>query len=366
VRTAAYVQYRGQIGPRVAVEPGLRLERPGSVAGLTLSPRLMASVDLGGVGLLKAAAGLHYQSPGYEKLIHSDYFLDLSPEASRDLRPERGFQFALGLERSLGGGFDASLEAYHRDFSRLIVGRLETESERALRLAEYDYPPALQWGLPTGLLITSHPANGAEGRAHGLLATVRKRDGPNERLSGWLAYAWGKSDRLAYGRTYPFDYDRRHAASLLAVYRATPRWEFGVSGRLASGLPTTPPRGVLVLGVPDTGDRDRDGNRDERVPARDDSGRPIYVTDPGGFATLNSTRLPTYLRIDARLSFLPRGPRGRWLFYLEAINLLNRQNAVSYDWDLRLDPGATRPRVEMSSGQDGIPLIPTFGVRWRF
>ena len=90
------------------------------------------------------------------------------------------------------------------------------------------------------------------------------------------------------------------------------------------------------------------------------------MADPGGAPTLNSSRLPTYARFDARLTFRPRGPQGRWLFYVEALNVLNRQNAASYDWDIVLDPGALRPRIEVSEGQDGLPLVPTVGIRFRF
>jgi hypothetical protein len=364
-RSAVYLQYRGQLGDRLAVTPGLRWEHPGSGARPSLSPRLLAAIDLGRFRV-KAGAGIHSQSPGYEKLIHSDYFLDLSESSRRGLQAERALHLVLGLERSLGDGLDAAVEGYYRDFSGLVVGRLETDAERAARAGQYDYPPALLWGVPSAPIITSFPVNGAEGRAYGVLATLSRDDRPGRRLSGWIAYAWGLADRTAYGRTYPFDYDRPHALTTVFGYRFSSKWELGVTARVASGLPTTPPRGVLILGAPDLLDRDGDGNLEELVPARDESGRLVYVADPGGAETLNSTRLPAYARVDARLSFRPRGASGRWLFYLEAINALNRENAASYDWDIRLEPGAARPRIEVSEGQDGLPLIPTLGVRWRF
>jgi hypothetical protein len=208
--------------------------------------------------------------------------------------------------------------------------------------------------------------DGAKGRAYGALGTLSLYDRPGRRLSGWIAYAWGKAERTAYGRTYPFDYDRPHALTALAFYRFSPRLELGLTARVASGRPTTPPRGVRLLGAPDQLDRDRDGNLDELVPARDENGRLIYVSDPGGASTLNTSRLPSYARIDVRLSWSPRGPQGRWLFYAEALNVTNHQNAASYDWDIRLDPGATQPRIEVSEGQDGFPILPSVGVRVRF
>jgi hypothetical protein len=365
-RTAAFLQHRGQFGERLVVTTGLRLEKSGSGSRPSVSPRVQAALDLGGSLRLKAGAGIHSQGAGYEKLLHSDYFLDLSRELRRGLEQERALHLVLGLERTIASGLDASLEGYYRDFSDLVVGRIETEVERRARVGRYDYPDALRWGVPAEPLITSVPVNGAEGRAYGVLVSLSRAERPGRRLSGWIAHAWGVAQRTAYGRTYPFDYDRRHALTAVASWRFGPRLELGVTGRVASGLPTTPPRGVKVLGAPDARDRDGDGDREEYVPARDESGRVIYVADPGGADTLNSSRLPTYARFDTRLTFRPRGPQGRWLFYLEALNVLNRKNAASYDWDIRLDPGAARPRIEVGEGQDGIPLLPTLGVRFHF
>ena len=365
-RAAAYAQYEGRLRGRLLLAAGLRLERPGGGVEAALSPRLNATLDLGNGGRIKAGAGVNRQSPGYEKLLHSDYFLDLS----RDVRPrlglEKSLDLVLGYGRGIGDGLDVSVEGYYRDFSNLVLGGLESEPERAARLARYDYPATLAWGLPTGARITSRAEAGAEGRAYGLLTSVSREERPSRRLSGFVGYAWGRTERTAYGRTYPFDYDRPHAVTAVAFYRFSPKLELGLTARAASGLPTTPPRGVLVLGAVDARDLDRDGDRDELLPARDEHGRPIYVVDPGGADTLHTSRLPTYLRLDARLTFAPRGAAGRWLFYLEAVNVTNHQNAASYDWNIRLDPGAARPRVEVSEGQDGIPFFPTLGVRVRF
>jgi TonB-dependent Receptor Plug Domain/TonB dependent receptor-like, beta-barrel len=364
-RVAGFLEYRAHVGRRFMLQPGLRLERA-AVGWTTLSPRLQVAVEAGKALRIKAALGLHTQSPGYEKELHSDYFLDLSNPERRTLVPERALHFLLGADWSLGPARHASIEAYYRDFSRLLIGRLETEAETQARLAGYQFPPELEWGLPSHPLITSSPVNAGEGRAFGILTCIRKDALAHSRLNGWVSYSWSRAERTAYGRTYPFDYDRPHALTAVGAFRLSPKLELSATGRLASGLPTTPPRGVLVLGVPDQADLDHDGDRTELIPARDSSRRLIYTQDPGGADTLNSSRLPVYARIDLRLSFRPQGPAGRWLFYLEALNVLNRENASSYDWNIRLDPGAERPRIEVGQGQDGIPLLPTMGVRFRF
>jgi len=365
-RAAAFLQYQGRPQERLSLAAGLRLERPGAGLASSLSPRLHATLELGRHGRVKVGAGIHTQSPGYEKLLHSDYFLDLSREVRPALGHERSLDLCLGYSRRLGAELEATVEGYYRDLSNLVVGRLESEAERAARLARYDYPDSLAWGLPVSPIITSHAVSDATGRAKGVIASVSRDARPGRRLTGFVGYAWGRAERSAYGRSYPFDYERPHAVSALASFRFSPKLELGLTARAASGLPTTPPRGVLVLGAADQRDQDGDGNRDELVPARDEHGRLVYVVDAGGADTLHTARLPAYLRLDARLTYAPRGHLGRWLFYVELINATNHKNAASYDWDIRLDPGAARPRVEVGEAQDGIPFFPTLGVRVRF
>jgi len=108
-------------------------------------------------------------------------------------------------------------------------------------------------------------------------------------------------------------------------------------------LPTTPGR-PLVEVAPDELDRDGDGDRAELIPVFADDGALRYVTHqvPGDLSLRNSARLAAYQRIDARLSWTPRG--GRWEIYLDVINVLNRHVG-----DYRM-----------------LPFLPSVGVRRRF
>jgi outer membrane receptor protein involved in Fe transport len=80
---------------------------------------------------------------------------------------------------------------------------------------------------------------------------------------------------------------------------------------------------------------------------------------------LNGGRLPLFARVDARLTWRPRGDRGRWELYLEVINVLDRQNAGAFDPRLEYDPASDRPRIVEERDQ-AIPRLPTLGVRFRF
>jgi hypothetical protein len=348
VRGGGWVEDRFRIGDAVTVVPGVRLDASGVSPSAIVSPRLSGTVGLGRSTRVRAAAGRYTQSPGYEKLIGSDYLVD-----QVDLDFERARHLTLGLERDLPRGVTARVELYHKRFERLVVGRLETEAQRQARLARYDFPPELRSEIPTEPLVTSTPSNGGRGRAHGLDVYVT-RAGP--RLSGWLSYTLGSARRQAYGRTYPFDYDRRHSATLVGNYRFSPRFELSATARAASGFPRTPFRGIRVAST----------EQDSRlVPERDSQGRLVYVVVAGGLDLLNSARLPFYARLDLRAAFRPRGEKGRWQFYVEAINALRRRNTSSIDATLEYDPGADRPRLVFTRG-GSVPFLPTFGVRFRF
>ena len=72
-----------------------------------------------------------------------------------------------------------------------------------------------------------------------------------------------------------------------------------------------------------------------------------------------------YARLDLRASFRPRGEKGRWQFYVEAINALARKNVSAIDGTLEYDPDSDRPKL-VETPTDGVPFLPTFGVRFRF
>ena len=363
-RAGAWVQDTFPVGSRGSLQAGLRMDRPGATGEMLFSPRLSGSMGLGAATRLKAAIGLYTQSPGYEKLAQSDYVLDLSSESV--LRSERATQASAGLERDLPGGVAIKVEGYYKDFTGLLIGQLETETARRARVARYDFPINLQSSIPVAPLITTLPVNDGRGQSYGFDVFLSRNSPPaGAKLSGWTSYTWGRTTRDAYGRRYDFEYDRRHAFTMVAAYRFTPRWELASTVRTASGFPRTAPLGVRVAAIEDTADRDSDGVTDELLPDRDAIGRLIYEVDFGSVANLNQARLPVFARVDLRATWRPRGATGRWELYAEVINLLNRKNAGELNPRLEYDPTADQPRIVEERDQS-IPRLPTVGVRFRF
>jgi hypothetical protein len=330
------------------------------------SPRLALVADLSGGTRIRVAGGLFTQSPGYEKLLQSDYFVDLSNADALSLRSERAWHGLVGVERTFGPGLFARAEGYYKRFDQLIVGRLETPDEFAARVATYDFPLNLADQRPDSPQITSVPGNDGAGRAYGVeLYLARQARSSQDRVSGWLSYTWGRAETTAYGRTYASDYDRPHALSLVANYRVSRLLELGATVRAQSGFPYSVPLGVRVSAVEDTGDVDGDGIVTELVPQRDVVGLPVWSTDYGNTSNLNSGRLTVFARVDMRATFRPQWQNSRWQLYVEVINLLNRANAGSLSTELVYDPSSDRPRVTTKPG-GSLPLLPSFGVRFRF
>ena len=357
---------RWQAATTLSVEAGVRTDWSGQSGESLLSPRVNATYAMAQGTRLRAALGRYTQSPGYEKLVSGDYVLDLTNPAASGLRSEQSLQTSMGLEHDIAGSTMVRVEGYYKRSSRLLIGRLETDAERQARLAPYDFPPEYASNVPTDPIITTVPTNAGRGRAYGFDLFVTRTAAPaSARIRGWASYTWGHAVRDAYDRTYPFEYDRRHAFSAVASYRLSNRWELASTIRVASGFPRTAPLGLVVAGANDAADGDRDGNVEELVPARDPSGLLIYAVNFGGTGNLNNARLPMFARVDLRATWRPRGAEGRWELYFEVVNLLNRANAGTLDPQLDYDPTSDRPKIVEKPDQ-GIPRFPTVGVRFRF
>jgi outer membrane receptor for ferrienterochelin and colicin len=368
-RWGTWLQGDLALAPGLSVQPGLRLERSTINGDMRLLPRLGAMWRPSASTRVFAGLGWFAQSPGFEKTILSDTFLDFGGAAPLPLRSESARQLTLGIERDLGAGLVARAELYHKRFDDLIVGRLETEEDRQRRLSSYVIPPDFPGGPPLDPLITTTPVNDGWGTARGLeLSLMRRASGTAPGLSGLLTYTYGVANRHSYGLTYPFDYDRRHAVTLALDWRVSRTLSFSAAWRGASGLPYTPAQPAVSFGLEQRGDEPpmRVADRFYRPPA----GAPddfVYTAGPGRLEDMNSARHPFYSRLDVRARFQPGGPSGRWEVYLDVYNalksdLMSRQNSPAFEPSVAWD--GTRWRVGHSDVRRFV--LPSFGLRFRF
>ena len=365
-RLGAWLSDVWTLAPRLRFEAGLRLDKTSVTGHASVSPRAALVADLTGRTRLRLAGGAFTQSPGYEKLLQSDYFVNLTSESEARVQSERATHAVVGLEQTVAPGVVARVEGYFKSFRDLVIGRLETQMEIDARTAAYDFPASLASEVPREAQILSVPVNGGRGRASGIELYLARQSLPSatRALTGWLFYTRSRAEKTLYGVTMPADYDRPHAFSMVANLRLNSTVELATTVRVQSGFPYSPPVGVRVAEVKDLLDADRDGNRDELIP-QFSRGRLVWTFDSGGAGNLNSARLPAFSRVDARITFRPGWMGRRWHFYIDVINLLNADNASGFDAQLTHDPGADRPRVTYER-RNSLPLLPSLGIRYKF
>jgi hypothetical protein len=180
---------------------------------------------------------------------------------------------------------------------------------------------------------------GGRGRAAGVEIFAQRRTGA---LTGWIGYALGRTDRrfpeLNQGRPFPPKYDRRHDLSAVANYRRG-RWVYGAVLVYGTGQAFTPAAARYTLRDPATG----------VIPTEDD-----MLPSPR-----NSGRLLPYHRLDLSVhrDFRPFGMDARWS--IQVFNAYSRRNEwfVQYNTE---NPATTPKVVRM------LPIIPTFGLEWKF
>ncbi len=184
--------------------------------------------------------------------------------------------------------------------------------------------------------------NHGQGNAYGLELTLEQVRLAG--LTGWLTYGLAYCRKQQGGDTllYWDRNDRRHSVNLALERRFAHELTLTAAFHLHTGAPYTP---LLYTRSPHDV-RSSDLNR----------GRSRYVIE----GEKNSARVPTYHRLDLKLTKeLPRLPASPYL-YIELLNVYNRQNAYY------LVQFEDRNGQIVTGRSDGIPLMPLIGIGGRF
>ncbi len=221
--------------PRWVVVPGVRADVYHSHLGSfwNVDPRLSARYhlrdqDVGGVWL-KAGVGWFHQPPRLFVPMPGAEFPSDSLGLSAAIHSNLGAELQLrdDLELDVTGYFNY-MDPVYLD---LTVNPLLSEIQQppntsAPTVNEYEYG-------------TSRPLVSGKGvgRSYGVELMLRRRDRGD--FFGWVSYSLSWSQRRLQGAWVPFDYDRRHVASVVLGLRLPRNWEVG--GRLSaqSGTPVT-------------------------------------------------------------------------------------------------------------------------------
>ena len=289
---AVYGEDETQIGAQLRISAGIRFStyvaKGKTYAGV--EPRVAANYRFSETLAAKASWAWATQ---YVHLLTTGAITlptDIWVPTMDDVKPQRGYQAALGMVRTLGGSaYELSVEAYFK------------------RLGNY-----LEYAEGAGIfesasLVWTDLVEVGRGGAYGMEVFLQKKSG---RFTGWLAYTLAKATRtfekLNRGKSFADGFDRRHDIAVVGQYNLSRRvlvsgnWIFG------SGYPISAPVA--------------------RFKARSHlDNRPDYLTTVH-YGPINSSRMPASHRLDVSTQVRFNRSWGRHAVTLGIYNIYARQN----------------------------------------
>jgi hypothetical protein len=307
-RLGVYGSARWTVAPWLSILPGVRVDRSSLTDDRTTSPWLQAVWRVSSSTLVRGAAGVYQQFPGFEQVIGA--------WGTAGLNPERATHVDVGVERTIGQSVRVQMTLYDRE-EKDFLRRPGAETR-------------LQNGRVVPASRTTRYENRLEGSSRGIEMMLQRLDANG--FSGWLSYSYGRNryhDTVSQ-ETYWGDLDQRHTVNLYGLYRMSPR--MSVSGKLRMG---------------------------SNFPA------PGYYTATGGRyyvgETKNEVRLPSFARLDLRLNRTFTWSTRRLTLFAEVINVLNKEN-------VRYHPPSIDGRTLEARRlfESLLPVVPSAGLLFEF
>lgn len=312
-----YAEVRWQSpGNRVAVKPGLRLERYGGSREWVLDPRLNASLKIVDGLTVRQSMGRYHQQPTP---------MELEPTLGNPkMNSAYTDQLSLGLEaQELAGvsGLEASLTGFWH------YGRHQPTA--AIRPGpDPDIPEPNTGGLGPIFLELLEEQFGtfdyrvatARARSRGVELSLRRR---TDRWLAFLGYTLAQSERTDDPTRFatgwrPYQLDQRHHLTAVGSYSFT-HWRVGGRLTVVSGNPYSP-----FLGRTDEGEERYD----------------VYAA-----------RLPFFIALDLRADRSWKRTWGEVVFYIDIQNATNRHNIEGRELD-----------GEVQTDIRGLPFLPFLGI----
>lgn len=303
----AYWDTRWHFMPQWTLAAGLRVETQTydhSGDSAQWSPRVNVLFELSPRTRWRASWGIFQQAQAINELQVED-------GVESFYRAQRAEHAILSFEHTFGDRLDLRIEAYQKDYDD-PTPHFENALDPLKLLPEAEFDRVR-------VAPESARVRGAE-----VLLNLRETRG----WSAWLGYAWARAEDRIDGRNVPRSWDQRHAVTAgLRWSRAA--WDLAITDSYHSGWPTTPVRmsgATAVLG------------------------------------RRNTERLGAFNSLDFRLTRTLQLSRGHLDVFLEATNLLSRKNPCcsEYSFEEGDEPQLVRETDEW------LPLVPSFGVLWRY
>lgn len=299
----AHVRAAWRIGRRLSVDAGVMEDGSTLVRSSAWSPWLLLRAPLRAGMMLRAGFDRHRQVPGIDQVAGTF--------AGVGVRRERARQVEVALEQQIAPALRWQVTAYdrrERDILRLHGSEAYIEGERIV--------------LPSAAPFWAQTLSGT---SRGIEVQVQRR--ATSGLTGWIGYAYGRARSADRSRREAFwgDFDQRHTLNLFAQQRLSARTSVSGKLRVGSNFPI-----------------------------------PGYLTERGGALWLgssrNAVRLPRYVRLDLRANHTFNLDRRRLTLFVEAINLLDRDNYAADTVRIQASGRVTGERHSL------FPFLPSAGL----
>ena len=304
---AAWTQYRWTPTARVSITPGIRADHWQVFDQSTISPWLLAELEIRSGTRARAGAGIQHQAATLDNAI--------ATVPGRQLVPERAATVEGGIEQRLGSAWRINLSAYHRkDDDRLRSVNAE------IRVS----------GSAVVIPSLAHWENRFDGNTNGAEFVIERRSVSG--LNGWFSYTWSDSrlHDVVTDERFAADFDQRHTVNTFVAYRWSGRTSLSARARYGSNFPI-----VGYIG------QDANG----------------YLLS----SQRNGVRLPEYSRVDVRADRTFTHRKSRLTLFIEVVNVLNRENYRANSPGINITTRRVFDPIEPL-----FPLLPVAGVLIEF
>jgi hypothetical protein len=268
-RVGAYAETQLKVVKDFYAITGVRSDYHTLSKEFSVDPRLSLVYRFSEKSFLKGATGIYHQYP-----VLSEY----EQSIDNSLKPEQAVHYILGYEYNDDNDMIVRLEGYYKDYSKL----------------SYTGPGFLNESTGSGF-------------ARGVDLFIKKR--VKGRFTGWLSYSYTDSKRRISDSSPEFsaNYDITHSESIVGTYNFSDTWTAGLTYKISTGKPYTPVTSAAFS-----------------------QSEGVYIP---GYAGTNSSRFPTYHRLDMNLQhiFALFGKFAVAFFALN--NVLNQKNVYTYTYN---------------------------------
>lgn len=290
---SVYAEDNFNIGNRLSMNLGVHfsLFNTQGKSYFSAQPRLSARYRLGNDYAVKASFS---QMAQYVHLLTSSPIslpTDLWVPVTRNIRPMRSDQYAVGGYYTGLKGWEFSLEGYYKNMYNV----LEYQEGATFFASSANWEEKVEMG---------------KGRSFGMEVLAQRTAG---NTTGWLAYTLAKSDRIFEdgtinnGKRFPYKYDRRHNISICLNHKFSEKIDAGATWVFNTG-------GTATIAEQRTGTLFPNGGTSGGIIEQD------YIS------SRNNYRLPSSHRLNIGLNFHKRVRRGTHTWNISLYNAYNAMN----------------------------------------